>query len=158
MLICSVKASALKFTGALLLFSLLLGGLLAFAVPTVTASATASEYHYSGVGSEEGRQAFFKQFGWEVSDAPIDTAEFTLPEEFDRVLLGYNELQKAQGLDLSRYRKKTVTRYIYEIENYASYEGSVYISIIVYRGRVIGGDVASADPEGFVHGFVREEG
>lgn len=157
MFICSVKASALKFTGALLLAALLLSGLLAFAVPTVTVSATANGYDYSGVGSEEGRQEFFRQFGWEVSDAPVETAEITLPAEFDRVLLGYNELQRAQGLDLARYRKKTVTRYVYEVENYADYEGSVYAAIIVYRGRVIAGDISSGDPEGFVHGFSREE-
>ena len=37
--------------------------------------------------------------------------------------------------------------------NYPDYEGTVYANVLVYRNRVIGGDICSADVSGFVHGF-----
>ena len=86
-----------------------------------------------------------------------------MPENFDRVMLGYNEIQKAQGLDLSRYAKKKVTRYTYEVTNYAElqpedaepYHGAVYANLLIYRNRVIGADISSADPTGFVEELVK---
>ena len=109
---------------------------------------------YDRIKTNEDRVKFLSQFGYEVSEDPIETVEITLPEKFDKVYAGYNELQKAQGLDLSKYRRKTVMRYTYEVKNYDGYNGGkVLANVIVYRGRVIGGDVCSADPQGFVHGF-----
>ena len=67
---------------------------------------------------------------------------------------GYNEIQKTQGLDLSRYRKKKVTRYTYEVTNYPDYAGTVYANLIVYRGRIVAADLSSADPSGFVRGVI----
>ena len=72
-----------------------------------------------------------------------------MPDSFDRVILGYNELQKRQGLDLSKYAKKRVTRYSYRVSNYDS-DGEVYANLFVYRGRIVACDISSADPEGFV--------
>jgi hypothetical protein len=69
------------------------------------------------------------------------------------VFTGYNEIQKRQGLDLSKYKKKNVMRYTYEVKNYKDYDGTVYANIIVYRNKVIGGDICSADVTGFIHGF-----
>jgi hypothetical protein len=56
-------------------------------------------------------------------------------------------------LDLSKYKKKTVTRYTFMVTDYKGYEGTVYANVLVYRGRVIGGDICSADVSGFIHGF-----
>ena len=39
------------------------------------------------------------------------------------------------------------------VTNYPDYEGTVYANVLVYRNRVIGGDVCSADVTGFVVGF-----
>ena len=47
-------------------------------------------------------------------------------------------------------------RYTYEVTNYEDYDGVVYANLIVYRGRVIGGDICSADVTGFIHGFERK--
>ena len=73
-----------------------------------------------------------------------------LPRIFDAVYAKYNDVQKQQGLDLSKYKRKKVTRYTYEVTNYDGYEGTVYANVIVYRGRVVGGDLCSAAPDGFV--------
>lgn len=108
---------------------------------------------YGRIRTDEERLSFLSSLGWQTTGTVVDEETFTLPETFDRVLLGYNEIQKDQGLDLSRYRKKKVTRYTYEITNYDGYDGKVYANLIVWRNRVIAGDISSADPMGFVRGL-----
>jgi hypothetical protein len=78
-----------------------------------------------------------------------------MPKDFDRVVTEYNELQRRQGLDLSKYTGKRVTRYTYEVKNYEGYEGTVYVNLLVYRDKVIGCDISSADPTGFVAPLIK---
>ena len=154
MFICSVKAGTVKLCSILLLGAVLLTGLILFASPALSAGMTLSEeskYSFSGVKTEEDRISFLKQFGWEVKTPAEESTTVTIPAEFDRILLGYNELQRELGLDLTRYKKKTLERYTYEVLNYNGEEGKVYANLFIYRGRVVGGDISSADPEGFVH-------
>ena len=66
-------------------------------------------------------------------------------------------MQKEQGLNLAKYKGKTVTRYTYKVTNYPDYEGTVYVSLLIYKNKVVGGDVCSADVNGFVHGFEAPE-
>ena len=47
-------------------------------------------------------------------------------------------------------------RYTYEITNYDGEDGVVYANILIYRNRVIGGDICSADVTGFIHGFEKK--
>lgn len=150
MFIYSIRASTVKF----LCFVLLAVTLAVLIVTTggggaVTASASASGIDYSGVKTNEQRVAFIENFGIQVDDTPIEEQAFTMPEDFDRVILGYNELQKRQGLDLSKYQRKKVTRYTYKVTNYDC-DGEVYANLFIYRGRVVACDVCSASPEGFV--------
>ena len=88
-----------------------------------------------------------------VDAGSAETVTVTIPAEFDKVFAGYNELQKTQGLDLSKYKKKELIRYTFEVTNYEGHEGTVYANVLVYRNRVVGGDICSADLSGFVHGF-----
>lgn len=112
-------------------------------------SAAAGEIDYSGIKTNEDRVEFIEGFGIKVKDQAIEEKSFTMPENFDRVILGYNELQKRQGLDLSKYAKKKVVRYTYEVENHTD-EGMVYANLFIWRGRIVACDISSADPEGFV--------
>lgn len=156
MFICSVRASTLKFFGAVALSLAVLITLFALVEPTsipVGAESYTEVSNYSGIKTEDDRVEFLSRYGWKVSGAPVSEKTFTIPQELDRVLLGYNEIQKAQGLDISKYKKKKVTRYTYEITNYEGYEGKVYANIIVYKNRIVCADICSADPTGFVHGL-----
>ena len=76
-----------------------------------------------------------------------------MPDEFDKIFAAYNEIQKNQGLDLAKYKRKKLTRYTFEVTNYEGYDKKVFANVLVYRGNVVGGDICSADVEGFVHGF-----
>ncbi|MBO5100931.1 MAG: DUF4830 domain-containing protein [Clostridia bacterium] len=149
MFVCSVRASTVKLFGFMAL-TLLLIGLAVFlgGGESVMAAADATLVDYSGMKTNEDRVAFIKSFGLEIEEVPEECA-FTMPEDFDRVIAGYNELQKKQGLDLSKYAKKRVTRYTYKVTNYDA-EGEVYASLFIYRSKVVACDIASASPEGFV--------
>ena len=70
-------------------------------------------------------------------------------------MLSYNEFQRQMGLDLAKYKGKDVMRYTYEVTNYPEYEGRVYANVLIYRNKVIGGDICSADSKGFLQGFVK---
>ena len=85
--------------------------------------------------------------------------EVIIPAEFDDVYEKYNELQKEQGFDLSLYASKRVKRWTYEITNYTGYEntGFIHANILVYDGKVIGGDVCSTELNGFMHGFAKPD-
>jgi len=156
MFIYSVKASTLKFFAVVCVSLVAVITLIAF-VPAygegILAASKDGEINYTGVKTNEDRIEFLSQFGWEVKGEPIETCDVTIPSEFDKIFTGYNEIQKRQGLDLSDYKKKKVTRYTYEVTNYEGANGVVYANILVYRNRVIGGDICSADVKGFIHGF-----
>ena len=66
----------------------------------------------------EERIAYLSQFGWSVEQDPVEVSEVILPETFDDTYAQYNELQKAQGFDLSVYAGKRVKRWIYRVTNY----------------------------------------
>ena len=92
-------------------------------------------------------------WGWEIDDAEASGEAVVIPARFDSVYEDYNAIQQGQGLDLMRYRGKTVMRYTYPVRNYAGYDGTVYATLLIYKDRVIGGDICSASADGFVHGW-----
>lgn len=161
MFICTVRAQTVRFAGVLCIALAILFGAAVMvdagvsAVPSEEAVETVS---FSRVKTDEDRLKLLSELGWKTTGEVVEEESFTLPETFDRVLLGYNEIQKDQGLDLTRYRKKKVTRYTYEVTNYPDYEGRVYANLIVWRGRVVAGDISSADPMGFVRGLEADPG
>ncbi len=107
------------------------------------------------------RIAFLSQFGWEVSEDPIEVSEVIIPEEFDETYENYNEIQKQQNLDLSKYKGKRVKKWTYEVKNYPSSENSdgiIRANLLVYDGIVIGGDVCSVELDGFMHTFDYPQG
>ena len=154
MFIYSVRASTIKFFGLVIL---LLGGLIALlAVGSTRAVETANtEVKFGGIKTNDDRVNFISQFGITVEEAPVDDSSFSVPEDFDKIISEYNELQKRQGLDVSKYKNKKVTRYTYKATNYKSDAGDVYVNLIVYKNTVIACDVSSADPRGFIEPLVK---
>lgn len=161
MFICTVRAQTVRFAGVLCLALAVLFTLAVMADAGELAARSDDAVEtagYARVKTDEARLQLLSELGWQTTGEVVEEESFTLPETFDRVLLGYNEIQKDQGLDLTRYRKKKVTRYTYEVTNYPNYEGRVYANLIVWRGRVIAGDISSADPMGFVQGLEQDRG
>ncbi len=158
MFIYSLRASTVKFFGVTTLAVAALVTLLVFipsAEPAVSDGVIEvnEAVRFDKIKTAEDRIAFLKQFGIEVDSVPVEEVEVTIPAEFDKVYETYNELQKKQGFDLSKYQKKDVMRYTYRVTNYEDWDGEVLVSMLVYKKKVIGGDVCSADHDGFIHGF-----
>ena len=108
MFIYSLRARTLKFFAVVCVSLVAVITLIAF-VPAYGEDLSVSkngDINYSGIKTNEDRIEFLSQFGWEVKSEPIETAEVTIPAEFDKIFTGYNEIQKRQGLDLSAYKKK----------------------------------------------------
>ena len=153
MFVYSFRASSLKAFATISLALLILVTLI-LTVPSYGAiEAGADGISYSDVKSAKDAAEFLKQFGWNVSGDPIETVEIKVPSEFDSVFNEYNEIQKHQGLDLGKYRRKKVTRYTFEVTNYPDATGIVLASVIVYKGNVIAGDLCQSGANGFVVGF-----
>ncbi|MBQ8743254.1 MAG: DUF4830 domain-containing protein [Clostridia bacterium] len=147
----SVKAFAAIGTALLILATLILtipsyGALDASVEPEV-------EISYSDVKNAEDAARFLSQFGWEVSPKPIKVSEITVPSEFGSIFVRYNEIQKRQGLDLEKYKLKTLTRYTFEITNYKDASGKVFADVLTYRNTVVAGDISHSGENGFVYGF-----
>ena len=158
MFVYTLKANTLKFFSIIGIALIALVSLILF-VPRydmVTTGAIQKEtenIHYDKIRDNADRIAFLSQFGWECSESALEEVTLSIPKEFDKIMKTYNEVQKQQGLDLEKYKGKDVTRYTYEITYYPGIEGQVFANLIVYKNRVIGGDICTADVNGFIHGF-----
>ena len=155
MFVYSLKATSIKFIAVIVVSVMALIALLVL-VPEyeeVSASIGDGKINYDHIKDDTDRIAFAKQFGWEITPTPTETEAVTVPAEFDTVYESYNAIQQAQGLNLERYRGKTVMRYTYAVTNYPNYDGPVYFNLLMYKNKVIGGDICSAALDGFVHGF-----
>ena len=153
MFVYSVRGSDIKFFAIVILSVLVVAGLV-FSGNSVFASAEVSgEADFSGIKTKDDRIAFLAAHGIEVDGESETEEDFVMPASFDRILLDYNEIQRAQGLDLTRYKKKRVVRYTYSVK---SDEGSApeVATLFIYRNSIIGCDVATRDPGGSVRPVV----
>lgn len=104
--------------------------------------------------NEDSRIAFLSQFGWDADPEPIGVMEIVIPAQFSDVYTEYNDLQKSQGFDLEKYKGERVKKWTYLITNYPNVSGSVIANILIKDGKVVGGDISSAEMNGFMHGFI----
>lgn len=107
----------------------------------------------SGVRNNQDRIDFLNAYGWEVREEPLATQELLIPAEMDESYTDYLALQNGQGFDLSKYAGKRVKRYTYEVMNHPSGESGVQANLLLYKNRVIGGEVLSPELNGFLHGL-----
>ena len=155
MFIYTVKASRLKFF-ALLICSMAILLTLASVVPKTDAyeSVAVVAYSYNDINDNSARVSFLEDFGYEIFEEPIEVVTVEVPQEFDSVFEKYNDLQRAQGLNLKRYAGKKVTRYSYTVTNYDE-DGPAIANLLVYNNSIIGGDVCRTGLKPFLHGFER---
>jgi len=105
------------------------------------------------VSSNEGRVKFLTDFGWEVASSPAESGQVRIPDQTTEVFDRYNQLQKSQGYDLSRFAGKNVMRYVYKVENFPGATDPVYATVLVHKNEIIGGDITNTAPGGKVQGF-----
>ena len=113
----------------------------------------ADEPAATNVADNDSRIAFLHSFGWQVSTSPVSSGQVKIPDTQSAVYQRYNELQKSQGYDLSKYAGQTVMRYVYKITNYPGATEPVYATVLVFQGQIIGGDVTDTAAKGVVQTF-----
>ena len=107
----------------------------------------------ANLSSNDARVEYLKNLGWEVHAAPAESGQVRIPKESSEVYDRYNDLQKAQGFDLTRYAGKTVSRYVYKVTNYPNATEPVYATLLIYKNKVIGGDIINTAPTGAIQGL-----
>lgn len=116
-------------------------------------SAAEAPVQTTEASSNEDRVSYLKSFGWELQETPVETQEVRIPEEFNEVFTRYNQLQQSQGFDLEDYAGKTVKRYVYAVTNHPDGGQDYYATLLVYKNKIIGGDVTCTSQGGVMQGF-----
>ena len=101
----------------------------------------------------DSRVKFLKDLGWDVVTSPKESSLVKIPDQPSDVFNRYNALQKDQGYDLTPYAGKKVMRYVYTVNNYPGATEPVYATVLVYKNRIIGGDITDTDAKGQIRGF-----
>ena len=109
------------------------------------------------MSSNDARVKFLTDFGWEVTTSPVESSQVKIPSETSPVFERYNNLQKSQGYDLSKFAGKKVMRYVYKVSNYPGATEPVYATLLIYKNEIIGGDVTDSAPNGQIRGFKMPE-
>lgn len=152
MFVCTVKASSIKFFTAILVSAAVLVGIVAV-IPVIDSAGevAVAALDYKGVTTVEEQIQFLTQLGHHVDPKPVASNEVVIPEVFDSVYETYNELQKSQGLNLEKYKGKTVMRYTYQLTSEDNAQR--YATLLIYKNRIIGGDVTTTSDGGSVAGL-----
>lgn len=155
MFVYSVNKRQLKMV-ALVLLVVVMAIVLVFLTKNSIEASKNNEVNLNASNAQE-RIAYLSQFGWSVNEEPAEVKEIIIPAEFDAVYENYNQIQKDQGFDLTQFCSKRVKKWTYIVTNYSGYENSncIRATLLIYDGKVIGGDICSVELDGFMHGFVK---
>ena len=109
---------------------LLLGALLCCIILLAGGKNVQSAGAFSAVARDnEQRVEFLESLGWKIEREPLEEQTVVIPYKFSEVYAQYNELQLAQGFDLTKYAGCEATRYSYEVTNYPGEEGAVVADV-----------------------------
>ena len=128
-------------------------GLIIALVLTLGGRESADPTAVATMSDNGSRVQFLKDQGWEVTTSPTESSQVRIPTQMSPVYERYNELQKSQGYDLSRFAGKTVMRYVYQVNNYPGATEPVYATLLIYKNQIIGGDVTNTAAHGSVQGL-----
>lgn len=103
------------------------------------------------VTSAEGRIKYLSKLGWEADVSTEEYKYVLIPKEFEGVMLSYSKLQTEQGYDFASFGGLECKQYTYVVTNYPASDETVYATLYIKGGRVIGGDIHSASINGFMH-------
>ncbi len=153
MFIWSVKLNRNIIWGICAALCLSIGAAAAFS-PKESADVLKHSFDTAGKTTEQ-QVTFLQNFGYEAEKEPVLIEEIVIPSEFSEEYTTYNDLQKISGFDLSKFKGYRAKKYTYRILNYPDYKGEVVANLIVYKGKIIGGDVSSKELNGFTHGLTK---
>lgn len=90
------------------------------------------------------RVAYIKSLELTPDEDNAYNKKIVIPETFTDVYENYNTLQIKSGYDLSAYKGAKAVLYSYPVGKISkANDDEYYINLIVYNGRIIGGDISS---------------
>lgn len=123
--------------------------------------------HFVGSGSVEASAAvtapakiettqdigsFFNSYGFEVDLTSATVDKVKVPKKWDDSFAAFNEVIRESGLDLEKYKGKTVEKWTLLCPGRSSGEEKVYTILLVYREKPVGAYLL-AKPSGEVTGL-----
>ena len=153
MFVVTVNKTSLKKLGlgamccALVVCSALLGRYIS--TRTVTAAASAA---VNRVESAQDIQTWFTGYGVDVDGASITADKVKIPRKWNDSFSAFNGVVQQSGMDLTRYKGKTVEKWTALIPAASSGETSRYGVLLVFRKKVVGAYLLER-PSGAVAGM-----
>ena len=130
---------------ALVVCSALLGRYIS--TRTVAASAAVNK-----IESAQDIQTWFVGYGLEVDGASITADKVKIPRKWDDSFSAFNTVVQQSGMDLTRYKGKTVEKWQALIPASGGGDTSVYGVLLVYKNKAIGAYLLEK-PSGIVTGL-----
>ena len=126
----------------------------------VPVNGTSKEVSELLCGIEDASDAYslLTSLGYEAEPEPLETVQVKVPKKFDALYEAYNAVQLAEGFNLARYGGKTLTRHSFRVtgvpQGMSAPLGNMTASVLVYKGKVVGGDLYDDGGEGSVTGLL----
>ena len=130
-------------------------GLVALLAAVLLCLLIGGEFYAADNIKENGRTNsqrvdFIKSLGLSPREECIASKEIVIPERFGEVYINYNALQSEAGYNLEPYKGSDATVFTYSVDPPKGYTEETVVNLIVYNGRIIGGDVSSRALDGFM--------
>ena len=151
MFVVTLNKTSLKKMGlgamccALVVCSALLGRYISHRTAAVSASANRIE-------SAQDIQTWFTGYGLDVDGASITADKVKIPRKWDDSFSAFNGVVQQSGMDLARYKGKTVEKWTALIPAASGGETSRYGVLLVYRKKAVGAYLLER-PSGVVVGL-----
>jgi hypothetical protein len=117
-----------------------------------TRAVTASASTVSKIENAQDIQTWFTGYGLEVDQASITADKVKIPRKWDDSFSAFNTVVTQSGLDLTRYKGKTVEKWLAKIPAQSSGDSTCYGVLLVYKKRAIGAYLLEK-PSGIVTGL-----
>ena len=105
------------------------------------------------VSQTKGREKYLASYGWMIDPNSEEARNVLLPKNFEGAVREYADMQTSQGYDFASYAGLECRQFTYTVTNYEGCSSTVYATLYVNGTRVIGGDIHSAEIDGFMHGI-----
>lgn len=138
MFVVTLSKTSLKKLGlgamccALVVCSALLGRFISQRTVTVSAAAV------NRIESAQDIQTWFTGYGLDVDGASITADKVKIPRKWDDSFSAFNGVVQQSGMDLARYKGKTVEKWTALIPAASSGETSRYGVLLVYKKKAVG--------------------
>jgi len=109
--------------------------------------------------TNKDRISFLENLGLEVYSNPSSLKTQKIPEVFSDVYTNYNEIQKSANFDLSAYKGENCDFYSYKVISFGGKdEENMFANLIIYKDRIIGGDISSVAIDGKMYPLLKQNG